>query len=172
MSYQDPLKTEERELEAQLRRLPPAAHHLQRDTLMFQAGHRAARRQLRLWQAVASVLLLGVILLGTPSQDRRADAEFPTLARVEPPSDSELPRSTGIGSSWVASPASGAASEYLRLRHRLVMEGGDALPVLQACPSGPNATETLADWYRAMARGSTRAGRILTPNLQTHGDRS
>ena len=172
MSYQDPLKAEERELEAQLHRLQPGAHHLQRDTLMFQAGQRAARRQLRLWQAVASVLLLGVILPGAPSQDRRADAEFPALAQVEQPSSSELPRPNGIASSLVAPPAFGAASDYLRLRHRLVMEGGDTPPALQAYPVGPNATETLADWYRAMARGNTRADRIPAPNLQTHGDRT
>jgi hypothetical protein len=85
MPYEDPLRIEERNLEERLRKLVPAGHRLQRDSLMFQAGQRAGRRQSRPWQGLAIALLFGVVLLGWDSLTTTRGREGLLLSQTEEP---------------------------------------------------------------------------------------
>jgi hypothetical protein len=58
MSEPDGLNPAERELEAALKSLAPAATHIDPIAAAFEAGQRSCRRQMRVWQAAAAALLL------------------------------------------------------------------------------------------------------------------
>ena len=55
---QDELNSADRELEAALKSLAPAAARIDPVAAAFAAGQRSGRRQLRVWQAAAAALLL------------------------------------------------------------------------------------------------------------------
>ena len=96
MSEHVPLNVEERELETRLRRLVPSGHGLQRDNLMFQAGRRAVRRPLSLWQAMSAVLLVGCMTLGWLSLGPEPRPDRSLLVRVEPMVETAAP----VTDSW------------------------------------------------------------------------
>jgi hypothetical protein len=172
MSDQIPLKTDELELENRLKRLVPASHRLQRDTLMFHAGQRAARRQSRPWQALAIGSLLGVVLLGWDSLTSIPGREAPLLAQTEEPAHIPAPFSTKPVTppmpvtppnfAWLPLPA--PVIEHLRLRYQVVMDGAEALPAPSAYAAPDASMETLSDWYPGTAPG--RGIPALIPNLK------
>jgi hypothetical protein len=172
MPYEDPLRIEERNIEERLRKVVPAGHRLQRDSLMFQAGQRAGRRQSRPWQGLAIALLFGVVLLGWDSLTTTRGREGLLLSQTEEPARIAAPIPSRPVTppmpvappdlTWPPLPA--PVIEHLRLRYQLVMEGADALPVpsAYAAPGAPN--ETWSDWYRETAPGRTTPR--LFPNLK------
>jgi hypothetical protein len=172
MSPEDSLRAEERELEHRLRRLVPAGHQLQRDSLMFQAGQCAGRRGLRRWQTACGVLFCGFVLLGWHGMEPGTQGDPTVLAKVEAPAVIEAPvafssaQVPGNEARLLTVPATG----YLALRHRLVMEGGDALPAPPAYPGTPEAVESIADGYRDRGRGNPRRGLFPRLNPGMNGD--
>ena len=168
MCDQHPLDVEDRELEAQLQRLIPSSPRLQRDTLMFEAGRRAARPQLRVWQGAAA-LLAGAVFLGTLPANRPTAASPQALAPVSP---AILPRPAApihvaLGPS---SPAHlGTAREYLRWRSLLLTEGVEALPNPPACAPLPDPPESWARW--SPGAGARPAPRLLILTPQGKGNR-
>ncbi len=172
MSLEDSLRAEERELEHRLQRLVPAGHHLQRDNLMFQAGQRAGRRGLRRWQTACGVFFGGFVLLGWHGMEPGTQGDPTVLVKVEAPAVIEAP----AASSSAQVPANEArlltvpATGYLALRHRLVMEGGDALPAPPAYQGMPDAVESIADGYRDRDRDDPRRGRFPRLNPRMNGD--
>ncbi len=64
MDGDDALARGHEEFARQLRRLEPAGHAIDRDTLMFRAGQRSAGRRLRLWQSLAGTTILLAASLG------------------------------------------------------------------------------------------------------------
>lgn len=159
MSYEDPLRIDERNLEERLRKLAPAGHRLQRDSLMFQAGQRAGRRQSRPWQGLAVTSMLGVALLGWDSLTKSPGREPLLLSRIEEPARMAAPIPTSPVAppipvtppnfAWLPLPA--PVIDHLRLRYQMVMEGADALPVPSAYAAPSSGVETLSDWYREAA---------------------
>jgi hypothetical protein len=175
MSFEDSLKAEERELEHRLRRLVPSGHHLQRDSLMFEAGQCAGRRGLRRWQTACTVLFCGFVVMSWHGMDLGTKGDPTVLTQVEAPALVEAPETPVAFSSALISrsetrlltvPVTG----YLALRHRLVMEGGDALPAPPAYRGAPDAVESIADWYRDGGRGNPRRGLFPRLNPRTNGD--
>ncbi len=155
MCNRSPLATEDCELEARLRRLLPRPPSLQRDTLMFEAGRQAARRQVRRWQAASVALCLGAVLLGTlertapPATESQAHARPPwTPAAIPTP-----PAPVQVALSPHAPSNLDGAREYLRWRSRLITEGIDALPNPPSCSALPEATEPWARWSLRLPPG-------------------
>jgi hypothetical protein len=172
MSPEDSLKAEERELEHRLRRLVPSGHNLQRDSLMFQAGQCAGRRGLRPWQTACGVLFCGFVLMGWHGLELGTKGEPAVLAQVEAPALMKAPvssSSAGVSGSEARLPTV-PTTGYLALRHRLVMEGGDALPAPPAYRGVPDAVESIGDRYRDSGRGSPRRGLFPRLNSRTNGD--
>lgn len=174
MPYEDPLRTEERDLEDRLRRLVPAGHRLQRDNLMFEAGRRAGRRQSRPCQAVAIASLLGMLLLGWYGLKPAPGTKPPALVRIEEPirTDVMAPPTSVTPPNFAGLLLPPPAIEQLRLRHQLVMEGADALPVPSAYAAPAATIEDITDWHREMAPGGGMPGKLRGLNPRTHGDRS
>jgi hypothetical protein len=180
MSDETPLRTDELELENRLKRLVPTSHRLQRDTLMFRAGQRTARRQSRPWQALAIGSLLGVVLLGWDSLTTTPMREAPLLAQTEEPSPIEVPFPTRPATppidvmppnfAWLPLPA--PVIDHLRLRYQVVMDGADALPVPSTYAAPDTTMQTLSGWYRETGPG--RATPALFPKLKPrqYGDPS
>jgi hypothetical protein len=172
MCDQTPLRTDELELENRLKRLVPTSHRLQRDTLMFRAGQRTARRQSRPWQALAIGSLLGVVLLGweglttNPGRDALLMSQTEELTPIEVPFPTRpvtppLPV-TPPNFAWLPLPA--PVIEHLRLRYQVVMDGAEALPAPSAYAAPDASMETLSDWYPGTAPG--RGIPALIPNLK------
>lgn len=180
MPYEDPLRIEERNIEERLRKLVPAGHRLQRDSLMFQAGNRAGRRQSRPWQGLAIASLLVVVLLGWDSLTTTLGREPLLLSQTEEPSPITLPFPTRPVTppipvtppnfAWLPLPA--PVIDHLRMRYQLAMEGADALPVPSAYATPDATLENLSDAYRETAPGRTTPR--LFPNLKPrqYGDPS
>jgi hypothetical protein len=130
------MNPEERQLEARLRRLVPASHNLQRDRLMFQAGHRAAHRRSLPWQAASAALFVGCLVLGWQNLGLEPGPAPSPIVQLEPAVDSDRPE-------LVARPPVPAAvvpqrhshpSDYFRLRELVLLNGADALPSPPASP--------------------------------------
>jgi hypothetical protein len=174
MPDEDPLRTDEQELENRLRSLVPSGHRLRRDKLMFQAGQRAARRQTRSWQALAVVSLLGLVLVGWNGGKFSPGREPLALVQLEKPIQTEamLPSTQAIPRNITWLPFSFPAIEYVRLRNQLVMDGGDALPIPPAYAVGPDTIEPIGEWHRGTTSGSLRPGRFPALNPRKHGDPS
>jgi hypothetical protein len=164
------MNTEERELEARLRRLVPSPHHLQRDRLMFRAGQQAAQRQSIPWRAVSAVLFVGCVVFGLQTIDVQERPEAFPVVQVEPAvqtASPELvagtPAPTTVGDRRPTHP-----SEYHRLRDLVLMNGADALPHPPASPV-QDSIEASMDWPPEMRSGLPHSRRA---HARSHGDPS
>jgi hypothetical protein len=122
---------------------------------MFRAGQRSARRQVRIWQSVAGLLVAGLagLALWNGAGNRPSSSPAPMLVsaervdahalRLEDESDVvHAPAPTGEPT-W----ASGAG-EYVRLRTRVTLDGVDALPTPRVVSTPRETVESIADWLR------------------------
>lgn len=162
----------ERELEASLGRLPPLTPAIDRDQLLFAAGHAAgvaerqheAGRHLAVWRAAAAVLLVvagDAVLLRSPprvvehervvhvtdpgaAHDRATSAPAPAQRTIDAASDAPAM------SLWL--PAvdrrpilPGANADYLSLRDAMLRFGVTALPAPAGAPvaAGGGADPTI-----------------------------
>lgn len=120
----------ERELEAALAALRPAAPVIDRDGLMFRAGQASARGRTHVWQAAAAGLALafGVSLVtrSSPSAGR------PGVQVAVAPGTATEPQSTALPEFASLRPLSQSPSAYWRVRAAVLTRGTDAL----AAPTG------------------------------------
>jgi hypothetical protein len=164
-SLNDGLTPAERELEAALGALRPAAPALDRDRLIFAAGRAVgrteSRRPLRCWQAAAAALALaaGLSLLVRTGPGTRPDApQVPLVIRqsptpLAPPQPAPLTAPTVVSagptaSFWLMRPAPGT---YFDLRDKVLRRGLDALP--RSTPETPTRQPTLSELLDSTQQG-------------------
>lgn len=126
MPHNENLNPAQRELEAALARLTPAASGLDHDDLLYRAGQASVRRRCRAWQfSTAGITLLFVGLLIW--QPRTTPGERIVYVPVQPAPAAKLAQSE---SSTPARPIEARAVEasYLQLREQVLRRGVDALP--------------------------------------------
>jgi len=117
MQEQDGLTPGERELELAMKSLSPAAARIDPIAAALAAGHRSARRQLRLWRAAAVFMLL----IGVGSWLTRA-----RHVAVVPPHDFSEP---AVAFRPPPEPAKPPAAESVLVLQEAVLEKGlDGLP--------------------------------------------
>ena len=139
------------ELARRLRRLEPAGHTIDRDSLMFRAGQRWARRHVRLWQSLAGTMMFLAAGLGWLSRNPWVPAE-PLSGSLRGAPRADTPAVLGpadrMPTNAFAGRNRGPASDYLELRRRVTLEGVDALPSSGWAPASPERLQTIADWLR------------------------
>lgn len=150
------------ELARQLQRLRPAGHSIDRDTLMFRAGQRSARRRLRAWQSVAALMIVAMAGLVWLNPGPRPAPPASVLASGTAPSSSASQPargSDGVAANGAMPDGPSRRHDYLRLRTHVTLDGLDALPALRDAPASPETLESIADWLeltRRAAQASTR----------------
>ncbi len=118
----------ERELEAALAALSPAAPAIDRDALMFRAGRASGRRRNHAWQAATAVLALafGVSLVTRFSPPSAGHPAVPLA--VAPAAAPEAPNpSSATATLWPLLPPVQSPAAYSRLRATVLAHGADAL---------------------------------------------
>lgn len=164
----------EQQLENRLRRLAPGETRLNRDTLMFQAGRQAGRRQARSWQGISGALALALVALGWQSFAPPPRAPVPEVVQVEPPAPepASTPPPPLVAVVARPQPLTLPAHDYLRLRHRLLIEGIEALPPVAVHWTGTEEVPSAGGWYRLEGTAGPRPGFFPVLKPRTHGDRS
>jgi hypothetical protein len=126
-----PLTPAERELESAFARLAPAApaRDLQ-NTIAFEAGRRAARRSVRVWQTASATLLLVLFAVATVDMVRVVPGPDHVVDRIV-----YLPTTPSSGRTAVLPPSPSSetvhpvtSSSYLAYRDRALVGGVDSLP--------------------------------------------
>jgi hypothetical protein len=131
MQNEERLTPAERELEAALGALRPAAAGIDRDCLMYRAGERAGGRRQRLWQGAtamfAAALMTSLLIRPAPRYvDRYVYVEAGAPARV---ADARPVHEPGPADDGVQGLLMQDATGYVRLREAVLVRGIDALPV-------------------------------------------
>lgn len=128
MSHERKLNPAEQELEKALGQLLPLSANMNRDLLMFQAGATSQRRQRRLWQTSSMVLglllcvSLSAIFFQAPSTILSEDRpSLKPLLVSSQPEFQQVPLLT-------QPPQSLPPNSYLKLRHKVLTDGVEALP--------------------------------------------
>lgn len=152
MQNENGLTPAERELEAALATLSPAAA-IDRDRLMFRAGQASVRSGRRLWQATAAALMVALVASVSIRLTPRPSA--PSSFMVE----STHPAAPGPSTLEVVVGDAGDLehrAQYLRLTNRVLLDGVDVLPTPRASAStreNPMRIERLVPISPAHKRG-------------------
>lgn len=157
MPYENQLSAGDRELERQLKRLEPAGHGIDRDTLMFRAGRTSARRGLRVWKAGSGALLLLIGGLafwnsrpaGPIHVSETADGgDARSTLSAEVATDASMP---ARGPCWTV-----LSGDYLRVRELVTVHGVEALPSTPYESASSDPTDSIAAWLKR--------SRVLNPS--------
>ncbi len=132
MQNEERLTPAERELEAALGALRPAATGIDRDCLMYRAGEHAGGRRQRFWQGAtamfAAALMTSLLIRPAPRQvDRYVYVEAGAPARV---ADARPARGADAEIAGARESPTRRATAYIRLREGVLIRGVDALPDL------------------------------------------
>ncbi|MBN1846938.1 MAG: hypothetical protein JW810_14725 [Sedimentisphaerales bacterium] len=143
MSQENGLTPAQRELEAALGGLQPAAMQIERDRFLYQAGRASATRRNRAWPVLTAALsvMLGLSLL------HRGEPEIQTVPVeriVYVQSPGHAPAAVFPAAGWT--PAADpdllqAQAYYVQLRDRVLTEGLDALPLRPERLDRPGQTD-------------------------------
>jgi hypothetical protein len=130
MKNEDSLSPEERDLEAVLARLQPAKTAIDRDRLMFLAGRRSVRRYGWMWPSIAALLAVALtVSLATRPGTKPAEPFGYVLQDSPTPTDPFTPSGPSMGPSKFS---------YTQMRHVILDQGIDALPVPELPPVSNN----------------------------------
>jgi hypothetical protein len=163
------------ELVRHLRRLEPAGHAINRDTLMFRAGQHSARRRLRIWQSLAGTMMFLAAGLGWLSRNPGVPAEPLSASLGEAPradTPAALDPADRLPADVFAGRTRGPANDYLELRRRVTLEGVDALPSSGWAPASPEPIRTIADWLRLPRSAAFNSDPFAFSDAPTKGNLS
>jgi len=143
MSDEGTLTPTERQLEAALGALAPAASGIDRDALMFRAGRASARRGMYGWRAgtlvLAAALTCSLVTRPRPGAQPRV-VERVVRVEVEKPAPSP-PRAPVVGQALPFGLRWAGNARYLKLRNEVLERGLSALPEPDpSAPAGPRET--------------------------------
>jgi hypothetical protein len=148
----DELSPAERELEAALGGLAPAAPPMGLEQAYVRAAVARERRRTRLWQGVAAVLAVGagVAVWNRPAATTRV-VEVQKVVYVESTKPAAPQRQTGAPQmALVSEPAPAAPGDYayLRMRDRVLTQGVDSLRVSRVSTPSPRVPQAIGEGTR------------------------
>ena len=127
MPNEEPLTPADRELEAALQGLAPAAPGIDRDRLMFVAGQASARRRQRVWQgATATLAAAFAILLAVRPASRPTD-RFVRVGDRSPSANGTAATPTAVAPS--SQDVDERPAPYVRPRDDMFVFASGAFPV-------------------------------------------
>lgn len=130
--HEENLTPAEREFEATLRGLSPAAPAIDRNQLMYRAGYAAGSRRQRSWQGLAAVLAAG-LGLSLAMQALRHDDRHMYVTQAPPPA----PHIQPALDTPADKPGDSSGYSYIALRNDVLKHGLAVLPSPTAATKDP-----------------------------------